>query len=318
MCEMIRPHFHFRKMYTKIKNYCKNCKICIKNKSRSGEKLGLLGQYDPATKPFEIMSLDTVGGLGGKRSRKKYLHILIDHFTRYVYVSTSKNQTAKEFIKLIQKVCKDNKISVLMSDQYGGLGAEELKNFLKSKNILHVYMSVDCASSNGLNERVGQYIVNRLRCKTNTKRNEKKCWTSLVQGCVQEYNDTIHTSTGFTPNYLMNGIHPELVPKILDGKHDFLKDREKAFEDLKKSHERNKLRYNKGRIDVEFEAGDEVYVSSGNKLNREKLDELRIGPFRVREKLSKTVYKLEEGSKKGESLNFHISKMVPKREVIDE
>ena len=134
---------------------------------------------------------------------------------------------------------------------------------------------------------------------------------------MQEYNNTVHSLTGFTPTYLMNGVQTDLLPKILVERHDFLKDREEVFKNSKRAHERNKKHHNKGRKDIEFEVGDEVYVLSGNKLNREKLDELRIGPFRVKEKLSRTVYKLEKGNKKGEGLNFHISKMVPKRDVID-
>ena len=124
------------------------------------------------------MSLDTVGGFGGRRLRKKYLHILIDHFTRFMYISTSKNQTATEFIKLIQKVCNENKIQTLMTYQYGGSSSEEFEAFLKKEDILHVFTSVNNASSNGLNERVGQSVTNRLRCKVNTKKNAKKCWST--------------------------------------------------------------------------------------------------------------------------------------------
>ncbi|KAK0074642.1 hypothetical protein PV325_007992 [Microctonus aethiopoides] len=47
---------------------------------------------------------NTVGGFGGSRSKKNYLHILIDHFTRYAYILTSKTQNAKDFIKLIKSV----------------------------------------------------------------------------------------------------------------------------------------------------------------------------------------------------------------------
>ena len=205
-----------------------------------------------------------------------------------------------------------------MTDQYGGLSSEAFEDFLKQEGILHIYTAVDNASSNGLNKRVGQSITNRVRCKVNTKENQKKRWSTLAENCVREYNDSVNSSTGFMPNYLMNGIQPDLIPKILSEEHDFLADRKKAFENSMKAHKRNKKYFDKGRKDTEFEVGEEVYVSSGNKLNRDKLDELRVGPFVVKEKLSKTVYKLAKGSKKGESLNFHISKMVPKMEVIEE
>lgn len=67
---------------------------------------------------MEIMSLDTIRGFGGRRSTKRYLHLLVNHFTRYAYILTSGNQTAREFIKLIKQVQMNNKIGVLLTDQY--------------------------------------------------------------------------------------------------------------------------------------------------------------------------------------------------------
>ena len=74
------------------------------------------------------MSLDTIGGFGGRRSTKKYLHLLVDHFTRFTYSLCSKNQNAQDFIKLFEKVSKDNMIEILLSDQYPALNSNELKN----------------------------------------------------------------------------------------------------------------------------------------------------------------------------------------------
>jgi len=38
------------------------------------------------------MSIDTIGDFGGQRSTKKYLHLIVDHFTRYSFISTSKTK----------------------------------------------------------------------------------------------------------------------------------------------------------------------------------------------------------------------------------
>lgn len=63
----------------------------------------------PATKPFEIISIDTIGGFGGSRSTNKYLHLLVDHYTRYTYILTSKTQCAKDFIKLVNNIAEIDK-----------------------------------------------------------------------------------------------------------------------------------------------------------------------------------------------------------------
>lgn len=37
-----------------------------------------MSKLGPARKPYEIISIDTVGGFGNNRSAKKYMHILVD------------------------------------------------------------------------------------------------------------------------------------------------------------------------------------------------------------------------------------------------
>lgn len=90
------PNFRFL-----ISDYCHKCDICIKNKTRTPYQFGQLSQLGPARAPFEIMSLDTIGGFGGNRSPKRFLHLLVDHFTRFAFILTSKFQRAHEFILLI-------------------------------------------------------------------------------------------------------------------------------------------------------------------------------------------------------------------------
>ena len=80
--DKITPVYTARNLNKNIKEVCEKCSICIKNKSRTKFKIGLMSHLGPATYPFEIMSLDTIGGFGGSRSTKKYLYLMVDHFTR--------------------------------------------------------------------------------------------------------------------------------------------------------------------------------------------------------------------------------------------
>ena len=87
----IRPFYYFKNMNRIVDKFCKQCEICIKNKSRMRKPIGFMSKLGrPARKPFEIMSFDTVGGFSNNNLPKKYMHILIDHFSRAVFKSTSK------------------------------------------------------------------------------------------------------------------------------------------------------------------------------------------------------------------------------------
>lgn len=72
----------------------------------------------------------------------------------------------------------------------------------------------------------------------------------MADDCVAEYNDTIHSSTGFSPRYLLNGISAPLSSFSSDNKVNIKKletDRIKAFENSSKVHNYNKKKYDKSK-----------------------------------------------------------------------
>lgn len=303
-----------------IKNICRSCEICIKNKTRGQDKYGLMSHLGPATRPFEIVSLDTIGGFGGSRSTKKYLHLLVDHFTRYAFIITSKTQSAHDFIKLINKVTETEEIEMLLTDQYPGINSKEFKKFLSDKQITMIFTAVNAPFSNGLNERLNQTLVNKIRCRINGY-GEKKAWTTIAHECVEKYNQTNHSITGYAPSYLLYGTDVTVLPNELRHEcihSDWIRDKERALNNTLKSHYYNKMRYDRRRKNREFKVGDMVYVENGNKLNRKKLDELRIGPYKIVEKKSNTIYKIDTGHRKTESNLFHITKLIPVQITKDE
>lgn len=297
-----------------IKYICKNCEICIKNKTRLNRKYGFMSQLGPASRPFQIMSLDTIGGFGGQRSTKRYLHLLVDHFTRYAYILCSKNQHARDFIKLLEKIPKEETIDILLSDQYPVFNSIEFKNYLKSRNIQQILTAVDAPFSNGLNERLNQTIVNKIRCKINESEG-KTNWSKIAEECRNRYNETNHSVTGFSPKYLLSGESTDLLPHELKEKQlltkSLEKDRKIALQRSIKSHEYNKALIAKNRLQYDFKKGDKVYVDYGNKLNKKKMDEIRIGPFEIEEKISDSVFKINTGRGKRSIGLYHVTKLIP-------
>ena len=307
---MITDKFYFKNMHKLIKTICRTCDICIKNKTRIFRHKAPLAQLGPATKPFEIVSLDTIGGFLGNNSTKRYMHVLIDHFTRYAFITTSKTQLANDFIALIEKTKAMAELNIVLADQYPGINSGKFKQYLKSKNITMIFTAVDCAFSNGLNERANQTLVNRIRCKI--YENKKEPWPKIAEKCVEEYNNTIHSSTGFTLNYLLTGSDSPMFPDEISNKEDKLKDnRLLAFERSKKIHEQNKGYYDKNSKRFEYKINDLVYIQNGNKVNKNKLDPIREGPYKIKEKLSELIFIVECGLKKKESNLFHASKLIP-------
>lgn len=152
------------------------------------------------------------------------------------------------------------------------------------------------------------------------KKKKKIAWTTIAHECVNSYNNTEHTVTGFAPNYLLNGTDISILPNELKNENrtcNLNQHRQTAFKNSLKSHNYNKTIFDKNRKHHEFHAGDLVYVENGNKLNRKKLDELKIGPYTIIEKLSSSIYKIDVGHKKAESSLFHITKLTPIQAATD-
>lgn len=156
-----------------MRNFCENCETCIKNKSRGKEKYGWMSHLGPAKKPFEKVSIDNIEGFGETRSTKKYLHLLVDHFTRYAIIIPSKTQSASDFIKLVKYVLDTDDIGLILTDQYLGINSNEFKDFLKEKDIRLIFTAVNTPFSNGLNERLNQTIINKIRCIVNEQKGRK-------------------------------------------------------------------------------------------------------------------------------------------------
>lgn len=78
-----------------------------------------------------------------------------------------------------------------------------------------------------------------------------------------------------------------------------------------KIHAINKQRVDKNRTTYQFQIGNEIYVENGSKLNRNKLDPIRMGSFRIIRQISPTLFEVEISKKKRASNFFHSSKLTP-------
>lgn len=308
MLATIRPYYYFKNLDSLVADFCKKCSICTENKTRRSRTIGLMSKLGPAREPFEIMSIDTVGGLRGNRSKKRFMHILVDHFTRYTWISTSKTQGCQDFIHLVAPIAKENKIKIILADQYTGINSEEFKDYLNKQNTDLIFTCIDCPQSNGLNERLNQTLINRMRCKINSKE-EKRAWPVIAQECVAEYNNTIHSATKFTPAYLLFGKMNSICPFDYNNQSSLTEDKLKAFQNSMENFNTNKSRVDQHRTTYTFKTGDLVYIENGNKLNRNKLDKVRIGPYKIIRRISPLFYEVDSGKRKKISNYFHANKL---------
>jgi len=102
LIDLISPYYTSENLHEHVSEVISRCVTCQENKITNKKKLGELSLLGPAEEPFQIVSLDTVGGFSGYNSKKQYLHLAIDNCTRYAWALCSKTQSVIDFINFIK------------------------------------------------------------------------------------------------------------------------------------------------------------------------------------------------------------------------
>jgi hypothetical protein len=136
------------------------------------------------------------------------------------------------------------------------MSAKFWEEFVDALNIQHRTSTARHQQSNGQAEagvKVAKRILGKLRDRTNKSRD----WPKLIPFCEFAINNSVATSTGFSPYFLTFGSHPRVFPDeslVRDkGKtvHQFLKKIKsnviEAQLTLQDSHEQPMISYNKHR-----------------------------------------------------------------------
>ena len=137
----------------------------------------------------------------GKREFK-YLLNLIDHFSKYACSFLLKDKKANTVLFCIKECFK--KIGIpkqLGTDNGSEFSNNKMKNYLDENKIKFIHGSAYNPRSQGAIERLHRTIKNSLLCRKIDKGNKFDLEYEL-NFIINNYNNTIHETTQFTPNEL--------------------------------------------------------------------------------------------------------------------
>jgi len=295
MRALLSPYYFWQEMMKDITDWAKQCDICQRNKTMPFPKFGLLQALPPAEKPFDLLSIDTIGGFINYGSNKSYIHLIIDHATRFIWTFASKSQTTQTYISSLTNIFSIMKPKALLSDRAPAFLSSQYKHFLEKHGVKQLLTSSHHPQCNGLNERTNRTIVERLKCRRNDPFYNKITWPNLLQQVTLEYNHSPHATTMFTPAYLLFGILPFEPPLFQQKPIPNLEEaRRLAFQNINKSHDVSKHRYDKKFRPSTFKVNDLVLMETHKQVNLNKLTPVCHGPYRVIRQVSPTNYELDK------------------------
>eukprot|EP00731_Ephydatia_muelleri_P008358 Em0004g696a len=318
MLGRLKERFYWPSCSEAVSDWCKSCIKCATRKTTVPKpRAGL--QTIRAGYPMQIVCVDIMGPLPETERGSKYVLVVADYYTKWVEVYGIPNQEATTVaVKLVDEMfCRFSPPEQLHSDQGRQFESQLIKEIC---NLLHIRKSHTTPyrpQGNGMVERFNRTLLDMLATVVGDHPSD---WEMYIRKLCFAYNTSTHSSTGFTPFYLMFGrqasipvdlmfpfnLGPEkelrtYVEQLRKGLRDaYAIVRENCDAD----HRRQKALYDRKVSGQPFGKGALVWLfdPAVPRGKCKKLHHPWKGPFVVVEKVGDSTYKIQrkEGGK------FHI------------
>ena len=202
---LARDRFYWPRMQRDVEHYVRNICRCVKQKP---PRLKTRAPLQPivTTSPFELVSIDFVH-LERSSGGYEYILVIVYHFTRYAQAYPTRNKAAKTVAEKLYNdyILRFGFPAKIHHDQGGEFGNKLLKNLEDLCGVGHCRTTPYHPQGNGQVERFNRTLLDMLRT---LPEKEKSRWKDQGNKVVHAYNCTHNVTTGFSPFFLLFGLHP--------------------------------------------------------------------------------------------------------------
>jgi hypothetical protein len=194
-----REKYYWKNMDKDIENYVKSCDRCQKR----GKPINKY-ELNPIEikEPFYQIGIDFVGPLPSTKSRKRYIIVAMDYFTKWPEAKAVTRDTAEETAKFLYEdiICRHGCPQKVISDRGTHFKNRLIESLMERFNIKHKFSTSYHPQTNGLVER-----FNKTLCEALAKLSNDKNWDERIPSVLFAYRNKIQSSTKAKPFYLVYG-----------------------------------------------------------------------------------------------------------------
>ncbi|MEK7747619.1 MAG: DDE-type integrase/transposase/recombinase, partial [Nitrospirota bacterium] len=273
--QKVSRSYYWPRMKRDIDLFVLVCEVCDKFRAINKIPHSRLNPIAVGNK-FELVAMDVMGGkdtLLTTPSGNRCILTIVDLFTKYGVAVPMPDQTAETVSRTFQSqwMLRFGAPRRLLTDQGRNFESRLIANLCTIWRIDKVRTTSYHPAGNGACERLNRTIKNNLQRLMNESRLEE--WDQFLPDAVFAYNTSVHSSTSFTPQYLMFGSEARMPGELLVGLPELLetpaslayrqyKELESAFESTRVSlrtvQRRSKDYYDLGSVERIFKIGDRV------------------------------------------------------------
>lgn len=289
MYKTIKKFYTWNNIQNDIKNYVKKCPTCEKIKTLTNVKVPMqissLGEI-----LFDHCYIDFVGPIAPSMTGSKYCFTATCDLTKYLVAVPTEDCTALTTAKCLLEhiILRYNFPSRLISDNATSFLSKVIKELTHLFAIKKIFTTPYHPQAN-IVERQHRTLNSYLRAFTEENKNH---WDELLKYATFVYNNTVHTTTGYTPHELAHGFKIQIPSNLTREKptynyenlatlirNNIAKSLQLAKEYLMNKKEQNKKRYDLKAKTCDIKINDLVLIKNQNK--KHKFDNVFEGPYRV-------------------------------------
>ena len=327
--------FFWYRMFHDIRFWIRTCEVCQRRKPPQPTPKAPMTIYTTGY-PSERVSWDVVGPMHKTEDGNQYLLCICDHFSRWAKAFPMKDQKAETIADIFihQWVEEHGAPMQIHSDQGTNFESKLVKDLMKLLDVEKTRTVAFKPSSDGMVERYNRTIVDMV---AKLASRSPRSWDKMIGQAVAAYNASVHSRTGFTPNYLWKGreifhgadlMLPTKPPMEKLSTEEYVRRRENemraAYEVARDTIGRNvriqKKYYDRSSHLIAYKEGDPVYlkVFSPSVRGEKKLKDKWEGPYFILDVLSDVNFRIiDKPGGKGRVINHDRIKRFETREPFD-
>ena len=284
--------FFWKHMYTDVKQYIASCNVC--NSYKGNTVKAPLGTYPIPQSPFERVAVDILSGFQLTVRGNRHILVCVDALTRFVELIPLSGKTARECASALfdRVVCRYSAPKLIISDNGNEFNNALMNELCDTLDIQKINIMPYHPASNGLVERQNKKVLDTIRHTVGQEPN----WDIRLPTIQAVLNSRYNESTKCQPLKALMGYSARMPQTWLSEPYqvtyndDPIKVRLNNFKDIhKRVHEHLKLaqekmneRHQRDIKTVDYQLGDEVYITNEPKLGVDHKLAVRFkGPYEV-------------------------------------